>query len=126
VVAADERESGQRAILNFGHTFGHAIEAGVGYGEWLHWGSGRYRHGDGGGLHARAGTPSGRRAREARDRGGLAVQGPNSAGALSELMQVDKKAAAASPLRILGGWGLVLRGDRIERLVRESIAAAVQ
>ena len=36
VVAADERESGLRAILNFGHTFGHAIEAGAGYGEWLH------------------------------------------------------------------------------------------
>ena len=36
VVAADERESGERALLNFGHTFGHAIEAGQGYGEWLH------------------------------------------------------------------------------------------
>jgi 3-dehydroquinate synthase len=36
VVAQDERESGLRAILNFGHTFGHAIEAGLGYGEWLH------------------------------------------------------------------------------------------
>jgi 3-dehydroquinate synthase len=36
IVAADERESGERALLNFGHTFGHAIETGVGYGEWLH------------------------------------------------------------------------------------------
>lgn len=36
VVAGDEREAGQRAILNFGHTFGHAIEAGMGYGAWLH------------------------------------------------------------------------------------------
>jgi 3-dehydroquinate synthase len=36
VVAKDEREGGLRAILNFGHTFGHAIEAGLGYGEWLH------------------------------------------------------------------------------------------
>ncbi len=36
VVAADERESGQRALLNLGHTFGHAIERGAGYGEWLH------------------------------------------------------------------------------------------
>lgn len=36
VVAADERESGRRAILNFGHTFGHAIEHCLGYGEWLH------------------------------------------------------------------------------------------
>jgi 3-dehydroquinate synthase len=36
VVIADERESGQRALLNFGHTFGHAIETGMGYGNWLH------------------------------------------------------------------------------------------
>ncbi len=36
VVAADEREAGQRALLNLGHTFGHAIEAGLGYGSWLH------------------------------------------------------------------------------------------
>ena len=36
VVAADERETGQRALLNLGHTFGHAIENGMGYGVWLH------------------------------------------------------------------------------------------
>jgi len=36
VVALDERESGVRALLNFGHTFGHAIEAAAGYGTWLH------------------------------------------------------------------------------------------
>lgn len=36
VVAADEREAGLRALLNFGHTFGHAIEAGMGFGRWLH------------------------------------------------------------------------------------------
>ncbi len=36
VVSRDERESGLRAILNFGHTFAHAIEAGMGYGQWLH------------------------------------------------------------------------------------------
>jgi 3-dehydroquinate synthase len=36
IVASDERESGQRALLNFGHTFAHAIEAGLGYGRWLH------------------------------------------------------------------------------------------
>jgi 3-dehydroquinate synthase len=36
VVSMDERESGQRALLNLGHTFGHAIETGLGYGEWLH------------------------------------------------------------------------------------------
>lgn len=36
VVSADEREKGERALLNLGHTFGHAIEAGMGYGVWLH------------------------------------------------------------------------------------------
>jgi 3-dehydroquinate synthase len=36
IVAADERESSQRALLNLGHTFGHAIETGTGYGNWLH------------------------------------------------------------------------------------------
>jgi len=36
VVAEDERESGVRALLNFGHTFGHAIESAMGYGTWLH------------------------------------------------------------------------------------------
>jgi 3-dehydroquinate synthase len=36
IVAADERESGARALLNFGHTFGHAIESAAGYGNWLH------------------------------------------------------------------------------------------
>ena len=36
VVARDEREAGERALLNLGHTFGHAIETGMGYGSWLH------------------------------------------------------------------------------------------
>lgn len=36
IVAADEREGGARALLNLGHTFGHAIETGMGYGQWLH------------------------------------------------------------------------------------------
>ncbi len=36
IVGQDERESGQRALLNLGHTFGHAIETGLGYGHWLH------------------------------------------------------------------------------------------
>ncbi|ELQ5996392.1 3-dehydroquinate synthase [Cronobacter dublinensis] len=36
IVAADERETGMRALLNLGHTFGHAIEAEMGYGNWLH------------------------------------------------------------------------------------------
>src|SRR5262249_44629033 len=36
IVSRDEKEAGERALLNFGHTFGHAIETGLGYGSWLH------------------------------------------------------------------------------------------
>jgi 3-dehydroquinate synthase len=36
IVGRDEREQGERALLNLGHTFGHAIEAATGYTEWLH------------------------------------------------------------------------------------------
>ena len=55
VVAADERESGLRALLNLGHTYGHAIEAEMGYGVRLAARrSGGCRHGDGGGNR----TPS--------------------------------------------------------------------
>ena len=36
IVAQDEKEHGNRALLNLGHTFGHAIETGLGYGQWLH------------------------------------------------------------------------------------------
>src|SRR5213079_1499601 len=36
IVAGDERERGRRALLNFGHTFGHAVELAAGYGAWLH------------------------------------------------------------------------------------------
>jgi 3-dehydroquinate synthase len=47
VVSEDERESGRRAILNFGHTFGHAIEKLAGYGQWLHGEAGGHWHGHG-------------------------------------------------------------------------------
>ena len=96
VVAQDEREAGLRAILNFGHTFGHAIEAGLGYGEWL--------HGEGVGcgmvlaaeLSARLGLidddAAGRVARLV-ERAGLPVHGPNFGGdRWLELMRLDKKA----------------------------------
>ena len=45
IVAADERETGERALLNFGHTFGHAIETATGYGTWLHGEAVGDRHG---------------------------------------------------------------------------------
>ena len=97
VVGADEKEAGLRAILNFGHTFGHAIEAGMGYGAWL--------HGEGVGcgmvmaaeLSARLGLVSvafARRIETLVARAGLPVRGPASLGPARylELMRVDKKA----------------------------------
>lgn len=96
IVRQDEREStGLRAILNFGHTFGHAIEAGLGYGEWLHGeavGCGMVVAAD---LSCRMGwldEESGKRIRGLVERAGLPIVAP----ALGmdrwiELMQVDKK-----------------------------------
>jgi 3-dehydroquinate synthase len=132
VVAADERESGLRAILNFGHTFGHAIEAGVGYGEWLHGeavGTGMVMAAE---LSALAGTlrrEDAARVKALVARAGLPRKAPNlGAERYLELMQVDKKAAGGK-LRfiLLKGLGrATLRGDIDERLVRQAIAAAVQ
>jgi 3-dehydroquinate synthase len=96
VVGQDERESGLRAILNFGHTFGHAIEAGLGYGAWLHGeavGCGMVMAAD---LSARLGLiEPAYAARLARliERAGLPVRGPAlGAARYLELMRHDKKA----------------------------------
>ncbi|MEO8389587.1 MAG: 3-dehydroquinate synthase [Polaromonas sp.] len=102
VVSQDERESGLRAILNFGHTFGHAIESGLGYGEWL--------HGEGVGcgmvmaahLSERLGLVDKlftERLTHLVQRCGLPVRGPvlsssDNAGRYLELMRVDKKSEA--------------------------------
>jgi 3-dehydroquinate synthase len=98
VVAADEREGGLRAILNFGHTFGHAIEAGLGYGEWLHGeavGCGMVLASDLSvrlGLMPREFLP---RMQRLIQQAGLPVQAPAwSVSRYLELMQVDKKADA--------------------------------
>lgn len=96
VVGADEREGGLRAILNFGHTFGHAIEAGLGYGEWLHGeavGCGMVMAAE---LSAALGlVPPAFAARLRRlvERAGLPVRGPAwPAARYLDLMRVDKKA----------------------------------
>lgn len=96
VVSADEREAGARALLNFGHTFGHAIEAGLGYGEWLHGeavGAGMVMAAD---LSWRLGLISkaeGQRLADIIERAGLPVAPPGKLrGRMLELMQRDKKA----------------------------------
>jgi 3-dehydroquinate synthase len=102
VVGQDEREAGLRAILNFGHTFGHAIEAGMGYGQWLH----GEAVGCGMVMAAQLSCALGlvdeafvRRLRTLIQRAGLPVVGPrlradDNAGRYLDLMRVDKKADA--------------------------------
>ncbi|TYQ12305.1 UNVERIFIED_ORG: 3-dehydroquinate synthase /shikimate kinase [Zoogloea ramigera] len=95
VVRQDEREGGLRAILNFGHTFGHAIEAGLGYGEWLHGeavGCGMVMAAD---LSQRLGLVDAAtvaRVRALVAAAGLPVKAPDLGTARwLELMEVDKK-----------------------------------
>jgi 3-dehydroquinate synthase len=110
IVAGDERESGERALLNFGHTFGHAIEAGVGYGEWLHGeavGAGMVMAA---GLSARMGliaATDAARLERLVARSGLPVDPPRlGVERYLELMGRDKKVAAGAVrfvlLRALG------------------------
>ncbi|HWH80607.1 MAG TPA: 3-dehydroquinate synthase [Burkholderiaceae bacterium] len=96
VVAQDEREADVRAVLNFGHTFGHAIENGVGYGQWLHGeavGCGMVMAAD---LSARLGLIDAgyaRRIGAVVERAGLPVRGPAlGTSRYLELMRIDKKA----------------------------------
>jgi 3-dehydroquinate synthase len=132
VVADDEREAGRRAVLNFGHTFGHAIEAGAGYGEWLHGeavAAGMVMAAE---LSVRAGTlrrEDAERVKALIGRAGLPVRGPKlGIERYLELMQVDKKASGGNiRFVLLDGLGsATLRGGLDDRLVRESIAAAAQ
>ncbi|MCG2584914.1 bifunctional shikimate kinase/3-dehydroquinate synthase AroKB [Massilia sp. TS11] len=95
VVRQDEREGGLRAILNFGHTFGHAIEAGLGYGAWLHGeavGCGMVMAAE---LSQRLGyieAETVARMRRLVDAAGLPTRAPDlGAGRWLELMEVDKK-----------------------------------
>ena len=93
----DEFESGRRAILNFGHTFGHAIEAGLGYGTWLHGeavGCGMVLAAE---LSVRAGLIEpeyAARLRRLIERTGLPVKPPSlDIERWIDLMRIDKKAA---------------------------------
>ena len=131
VVAADEREVGQRALLNLGHTFGHAIETGVGYGAWL--------HGEavaaGMCMAARMSQRLGwlddddeQRVRALIGRAGLPVEPPPTvpAGRFLELMAVDKKVLDGQlRLVLLKGIGQSLvTGDYEHRILEEALASS--
>jgi len=98
IVAEDEREHGRRALLNLGHTFGHAIEAATGYGEWLHGeavGAGMLMAAD---LSRRLGWLDAAdlvRVRTLLARAGLPVEAPPIGAVRAlELMAMDKKVLA--------------------------------
>jgi 3-dehydroquinate synthase len=129
VVSADEKEAGLREVLNFGHTFGHAIEAGMGYGAWL--------HGEGVGcgmvmaaeLSARLGLVDAAFARRLEAlvaRAGLPVRGPASLapGRYLELMRVDKKSQGGDiRFVLLDGEGHATVRSAPEAVVTDVIAA---
>jgi 3-dehydroquinate synthase len=129
VVSADEKEAGLREVLNFGHTFGHAIEAGMGYGAWL--------HGEGVGcgmvmaaeLSARLGlidAAFARRVEALVARAGLPVRGPASLapGRYLELMRVDKKSQGGDiRFVLLDGEGHATVRSAPEAVVTGVIAA---
>ena len=94
VVQEDERETGKRALLNFGHTFAHAIENSVGYGEWLHGEAvavGMLMAARMSGIE----SSEQERLRALLDAAGLPVVPPQTgAAALRDAMQLDKKVLA--------------------------------
>ena len=128
VVGQDEKEAGLRAILNYGHTFGHAIEAGLGYGEWLHGeavGCGMVMATD---LSARLGlidATTAERIQALIARTGLPVKGPKlGAERYLELMQVDKKAEGGEiRFVVVGPLGSARMQGAPEAMVRDVIAA---
>jgi 3-dehydroquinate synthase len=128
VVGQDERESGLRAILNFGHTFGHAIESGLGYGQWLHGeavGCGMVMAAQ---LSARLGlVPAefAQRLQRLIERAGLPVRGPAlGADRYLELMRVDKKAQGGEIRFVLiDAPGRAVTCAAPDALVREVLAA---
>ena len=101
VVAQDERESGARALLNFGHTFGHAIEAGSGYGQWLHGEAvavGMVMAADLSVLLGDLASADRDRLRQVIASAGLPVRGPSwPAAHYLSFMSIDKKAERGTP-----------------------------
>ena len=130
IVAVDEREAGERALLNFGHTFGHAIEAATGYGAWLHGeavAAGMVMAAELSALmgHLRKADVS--RVRNLLRRAGLPVGGPAlPPEKLMELMALDKKSARGrTRFILLDQIGRArLRADVDDAAVRSAIVAA--
>ena len=125
----DERESGLRAILNFGHTFGHAIESGLGYGEWLHGeavGCGMVMAAAPVAAPRLASTrPSSQRlTRAGRARRPAGASRPRlGAERYLELMRVDKKSEAGEiRFVVLDGPGRAVVRSAPDAMVREVIA----
>ena len=134
IVEADEHETkGLRALLNFGHTIGHAIEAGLGYGEWLHGeavGCGMVMAAH---LSQRLGLVDAafvRRLTALIQRAGLPVTGPclseeDNAGRYLALMRVDKKAEAGEiKFVVIAAPGSAAVRSAPDALVREVIDAS--
>ena len=132
VVAADEREAGRRALLNLGHTFGHAIEAGMGYGTWLHGeavAAGMAMAAELSLRMQKIGKGDVARIRALLERAGLPVKAPSlPPEEMLALMAVDKKAAGGELrfvlLRSIGQ--AELQSGIEERAVREVVVAAAQ
>jgi 3-dehydroquinate synthase len=132
VVGQDERETGLRAILNFGHTFGHAIETGMGYGAWLHGeavGCGMVMAAQ---LSQRLGGVDAhfvQRLTTLIAAAGLPVRAPvldaaDNAGRYLELMRIDKKSEGGEiRFVLLDGPGKALVRAAPDALVREVIDA---
>lgn len=130
IVAEDERESGVRAILNLGHTFGHAIETALGYGEWLHGeavAAGMVMALD---LSMRMGAINNddcARAVQLLQRANLPVKAPASMSneRFIELMEIDKKVQDGRlRLVLLHALGQAYVADNIDSsLLHETLAA---
>jgi 3-dehydroquinate synthase len=131
VVAADERESGERALLNLGHTFGHAIESGMGYGNWLHGegvAAGTIMAAD---LSQRLGWISAQdvaRIRRLFERTGLPVIAPDiGTGKYLEFMGLDKKVEGGKMRFVLlkEVGRAVVYGDVPPELLQQTLEACV-
>ena len=132
VVGQDEKETGLRAVLNFGHTFGHAIEAGMGYGVWLHGegvGAGMVMAAE---LSHRLGLVDAafvKRLTVLIERAGLPIKGPvldsqDNAGRYLELMRLDKKSEAGEiRFVVIDGPGCAAVRPAPDSLVRQVIDA---